>query len=114
MAGDTGVRQRLLQAALETAALHGIARLSMGDVAKAAGVSRQTLYNHFASKQALVAAVVADQAASIVDQVVAAAERHRDRRAALEAGMAAALHLTRDHSLLDRLVRTEPEALIPP
>lgn len=109
----TEVRGRLLQAALEVAALHGIARLSMGDVAKAASLSRQTLYKHFPSKEALVSAVVADQAGAIIGEVVAAVSAESDRRRALEAGMAAALRLTREHPLLDRLVRTEPEALIP-
>lgn len=119
MAGETGeaadgtVRQRLLRAALEVAAVHGIARLSIGDVARAAGLSRQTLYKHFANKQALVAEVVADEARAMIDAVVAAADAQPEPRAALEAGMLAALRLTRDHPLLDRLVRTEPESLIP-
>lgn len=110
---DLGVRHRLLRAALEVAAVHGITRLAMGDVARAAGLSRQTLYKYFPSKQALVSAVVATEAATIVEAVVAAVDRQPDRRDAVEAGMLAVLRLTRDHPLLDRLVRTEPEALIP-
>lgn len=113
MNGEGSARERLLQAALEVAALHGIARLSVGDVARTAGLSRQTLYKHFPSKQALVSAVVAEESAKMIGEVVAAVEAHADRRAALEAGMLAALRLTRDHPLLDRLVRTEPDALIP-
>ena len=51
-------RDQILNAALATATTHGISRLSVGDVAKAAGLSRQTLYRHFTSKDDLIAAVV--------------------------------------------------------
>lgn len=113
MSPATPVRQRLLDAALAAATEHGIARLSMGDVARTAGLSRQTLYRHFASKDELVAAVVAAQTADLIDQVVAAAAPHEDPESGLEAGLARALQVVREHPLLDRLLRTEPEALLP-
>lgn len=113
MAEEGQVRERLLRAAVEVAAVHGIARLSVGDVARAAGLSRQTLYKHFANKQALIAEVVAEEASAMIEAVVAAANAEPEARAALEAGLLAALRLSRDHPLLDRLVRTEPESLIP-
>ncbi|MGO9028053.1 MAG: TetR family transcriptional regulator [Acidimicrobiales bacterium] len=113
MAQSEPVPQRILTAALEVSALHGIARLSVGDVAQRAGLSRQTLYKYFSSKQELVAAVVQREAATIAGEVVAAVDSHEDPRDALEAGVLAALRATRDHPLLDRLVRAEPEALLP-
>jgi hypothetical protein len=39
--------------------------------------------------------------------------RHADLRASLEAAIAAALRTAREHPLLDRLVVSEPEALLP-
>lgn len=113
MPSEGTTRDRLLEAALAGAAVHGIARLSMADVAQGAGCSRQTLYKHFPSKQALIAGVVAREAGRITEEVVAAVNREPDTRAAIEAGMLSALRLTRDHPLLDRLVRTEPELLLP-
>ncbi|MFM7062608.1 MAG: TetR/AcrR family transcriptional regulator [Actinomycetes bacterium] len=110
---ETAVPQRLLDAALEAATIHGIAKLSMGDVARRAELSRQTLYRHFPSKDALVAAVVTSETTHLIEQVVAAAVEETEPRAALEAGLLAALTVLRDHPLLDRLVRTEPEALLP-
>ena len=115
---DTGapppsVRQQLLDAALETATVHGIAKLSMGDVARRAGLSRQTLYRHFPSKDVLVAAVVAAETEQLIEQVTAASLGEQDPRDALEAAFAVALRVTRDHPLLDRLLRTEPESLLP-
>lgn len=109
----TPVPERLLAAALEAATLHGIARLSMGDVARRAELSRQTLYRYFPSKDALVAAVVTHETAQLIEKVVAAALPHEDPQVSLEAGLLAALTVLRDHPLLDRLVRTEPEALLP-
>jgi AcrR family transcriptional regulator len=49
---DERVR-RLLDAAVETFLRFGFKKTSMDDVARAAGVSRQALYLHFANKEAL-------------------------------------------------------------
>lgn len=113
MADEPDVRDRLLAAALEGATVHGIARLSMADVASRAGLSRQTLYRHFASKEVLVADLVVAETAALIARVVAAAQRHDDPRASLEAAFLTALEAAREHPLLDRLVRTEPETLLP-
>lgn len=107
------IPERILEAALESAALHGITKLSVGDVAKRAGYSRQTLYRYFPSKEALVAAVVAAETAKLIEQVTSAADHFDDPRRSLEAAFLAALRVVRDHPLLDRLIRTEPEALLP-
>ncbi|NLD78598.1 MAG: TetR/AcrR family transcriptional regulator [Acidimicrobiales bacterium] len=105
-------RDRILQAGIEAAAIHGIARLTVGDVAKRAGVSRPTLYKHFKSKDALVAAAVEREADRMVKQVIVA-ELPDEPHLALSAGISAVLRVTREHPLLDRLIRTEPESLLP-
>ncbi|MBP7631511.1 MAG: TetR/AcrR family transcriptional regulator [Acidimicrobiales bacterium] len=109
---DESTRDRILQAGVEAASIHGISRLTVGDVAKRAGVSRPTLYKHFHSKEALVAAAVEREADRMVEAVAVHA-LPADPRAALEAGILAVLRVTREHPLLDRLVRTEPESLLP-
>jgi AcrR family transcriptional regulator len=113
MLSVTPVRDRILDAAIDVAIDHGIARLSVGDVARRAGLSRQTLYKYFPSKQALVAEAVLREAGEIVRRVIEAAVPFDDPRDALEAGFLATLRLTREHPLLDRLVRTEPGSLLP-
>src|SRR5690606_13988544 len=70
-------------------------------------------YRYFASKDELVAAVVEAQTADLIEKVVTAAAPHDDPMAGLEAGLARALQVVREHPLLDRLLRTEPEALLP-
>ena len=109
----TTVEGRILAAALEAATIHGLAKLSMADVAKRAGLSRQTLYRHFPSKDALVAALVAAETDKLVGAVLAVSEPVEDPQRSLAAGLTAALRVVRDHPLLDRLLTTEPEALLP-
>lgn len=53
-ASATGTRERLLAAAEACIGRFGADKLTMDDVAKAAGMSRQTLYRHFGSKADLV------------------------------------------------------------
>ena len=106
-------RDQILNAALTTATTHGISRLSVGDVAKAAGLSRQTLYRHFTSKDDLIAAVVVQETSTLIEQVIRAASGFDSPQDSLEAGFLAALIALREHPLLDQLVRTEPDALIP-
>lgn len=113
MTETPSVRDRLLDATIEAASIHGLSRLSVGDVAARAGLSRQTLYKHFPNKDALVAEAVLREAQAMVVQIVAAAESLDDPQASLEAAILLTLRLTREHPLLDRLVRTEPEALLP-
>ena len=105
-------RDRILHAAIEAAAIHGIARLTVGDVAKRAGVSRPTLYKHFRSKDDVVAAAVEREADRMVREIVAE-DLPDDPRQALAVGIRAALRVTREHPLLDRLIQTEPESLLP-
>ena len=47
--------QRLLEATLACLARHGIAKTTLDDVAREAGVARATLYRYFPGKQALLA-----------------------------------------------------------
>jgi AcrR family transcriptional regulator len=108
--------ERILDAAVEAASIHGITRLSVADVAKRAGLSRPTLYKRYPSKQALVSAAIVREAARVIEAVqraVDAVDRSEGGKGALIAGIGTALRLLRDHPLLDRIVRSEPETLVP-
>jgi AcrR family transcriptional regulator len=106
-------QDRILRAAVEAASLHGIRRLSVADVAKRAGLSRPTVYKRFPSKAALVTTAVRQEATAIVEAVRRVVDDIDDPAAALESGILTALRLVREHPLLDRIVRTEPEMLVP-
>ena len=51
-------RQRILDAAVRQASLYGLSALSLGDLARAAGMSKSGLYAHFGSREAVESAVV--------------------------------------------------------
>ena len=55
-------RERILAAAVELIAEHGVAGTGTEDVRRAAGVSGSQLYHYFASKQDLIRAVITRQA----------------------------------------------------
>ena len=104
---------RILDAAHAAMATHGLAKLSLEDVAREAGMSRQTVYRHFGSKEALVTAAIIREEQVFLDQMTAAISEHDDLRPAMEAGIVAGLRAAREHPLLDRLLATKPEALLP-
>lgn len=55
-------RQRILQSAYRLFYREGFQRSGVDAVAEATGVTKRTLYNHFPSKDALIAAVLEEQA----------------------------------------------------
>ena len=54
-------RQRILQAAYKLFRRRGFFRVGVDEIAAAAGITKRTLYYHFKSKDALLAAVLASQ-----------------------------------------------------
>lgn len=103
---------RILDATLATMADHGIARLSLEDVARRAGLSRQTVYRYFPSKGDLVEATVLREEQVFITAMVSAADRQRELESALRAAIEAAMRTGQAHALLNRLLATEPESLV--
>ena len=79
---DDARRRRLLDVALATFLRYGFRKTSMEEVARAAGLSRQGLYLHFASKDELFGAVVRHALATGLDDALG---RLRDEGVSLEA-----------------------------
>ena len=103
---------RILDASLATMADHGIARLSLEDVARRAKVSRQTVYRYFPSKKELLDATVLREEQVFITNMISAAERHRELEPALRAAIEAAMRTGQAHALLNRLLATEPNSLV--
>ncbi|MBW3662965.1 MAG: TetR/AcrR family transcriptional regulator [Actinobacteria bacterium] len=106
-------RERILAATVTALARFGLGKLSLEDVAREAGVSRQTVYRYFGNKDALLRAAVAHEESRFLDDVLAAVDGITDLRPALERAIATTLQLAREHPVLDRLLATEPEAILP-
>ncbi len=112
--GEDALFDRVAAAALDEFAEHGIRRTSMEDVARRAGVSRMTIFRRFRSKQGLVEVVIAREVRrgmEELDLLWESAETLEDR---LVAGFEFAGRYVRGHPLFDRLLRSEPEVLLPP
>lgn len=106
-------RTRILDAALTVMSRYGLARLALEDVAREAGVSRQTVYRYVGSRDGLLSDTIVREEQAFFDRMREAAAPHSELRPALEASIVAALTMAREHPLLDRLLATEPEALLP-
>ena len=103
----------ILDAALDVLARVGIAKLALEDVASTAGVSRQTVYRHFGSRDGLLSAVIVREEEALLASVDEATDGVQDVEVAVRVGLAAALHGADQHPLLQRLLTSEPEALLP-
>jgi AcrR family transcriptional regulator len=62
-------RARILDAALEVFAAKGYQATVLGDIAKAAGVTRSVLYDHFPNKRVLLLTVMQDRNAALLEYV---------------------------------------------
>lgn len=71
-ASSEAVRVRLLEATSVVLAQHGPRKLSLTDIASVAGVSRPTLYRHFASKDDLLRALATHEKVRFADELAAA------------------------------------------
>ena len=109
------LRERVLDAVGELLRTRPWAQLRMAEVAERSGVSRQTLYNAFGSRQELAQAYISretDRFLAVVDVAVRqhAAEPREALAAALETFLAAAA----DHPLVGAITSTEGgEELLP-
>ncbi|HEX4557613.1 MAG TPA: helix-turn-helix domain-containing protein [Mycobacterium sp.] len=107
------IATRILRATLEQAELIGIRRTTMEDVARRSGVGRATLYRRFPTKAALTDAIVLAEVRRFLDGDVQA----RSRGATLEDRLVYSTVFTvtflREHALLKKLLRTEPETILP-
>ncbi|HWB67027.1 MAG TPA: helix-turn-helix domain-containing protein [Mycobacteriales bacterium] len=81
--------QQLLAVAEAVFAERGIRAVSMDEIAERAGVTKPLLYDHFGSKDGLVAAVVEQAGQVLADTVLAAVAEAPDAETALACGLRA-------------------------
>src|SRR5437867_2223981 len=98
----------ILDAAEKVFTRYGARRANVEDVAKAAGISRSTLYRAYPTKEALLQAVLDREIDEFFDQLDALAAGLPPREAIVVC-YTAGIGLTREIPLLGRLIETEPE-----
>jgi AcrR family transcriptional regulator len=106
-------RTRILDAAFRTVATYGLSRFTVDDVARTADLSRQTVYRYFDSKDALIVALVFREEEEFIEGVRRAHAEAATLEEAMERAMLYCLRLAREHPLLDRLLESEPDVLLP-
>ncbi|MFD9894610.1 TetR family transcriptional regulator [Amycolatopsis sp. NPDC059027] len=108
------LREALLEAATELLAERGYAGLRMADVAARSGVSRQTVYNEFGNKSALVQAVVLRTASEFLDGIRQRVEVAEDLLTAIHGAVVYTIEHARENRLVAAALGTEAgEDLLP-
>lgn len=102
----------ILDAALALAAASGLRHLTMDDVARRARVGRMTVYRRFGSRAALIDALAIRECRRCLERIAPAIDLQEPAGERLVSLLAATLAVIREHPLLERLARVEPEALL--
>jgi AcrR family transcriptional regulator len=115
MAGtDPVLRERLLEAAYVCVARFGMGKTTIEDVVKESGVSRATIYRVFpGGKDQLMREVVAWEMGRFFGALAEAVAGAPDFAALVEEGLVFAHRAVLDHEVLQKVLVTEPERLLP-
>ncbi len=108
-----GNAQRILDAALKQFELFGIRRSTVEDITRRSGLARVTLYRTFANKDAIVEAVLLRELEHFLSELAAEAGGYPTAEDKLVEGFVFTLTTMREHALLQRLLATEPETVLP-
>jgi TetR/AcrR family transcriptional regulator, repressor for uid operon len=109
---DDAVSERILDAAVALAAASGVRSLTMDDVARRAGVGRMTVYRRFGEKRRLVEAMAVRESRRCLAELDAAAPPDAPISDQVVEGFLTSLRIAREHPLLNRLARFEPESVL--
>ncbi|MFI7673904.1 TetR/AcrR family transcriptional regulator [Actinophytocola sp. NPDC049390] len=107
------VGESILDTALAEFLTYGLRRTTVDVVAKRAGVSRATLYRRFDGKDALVQAVLVRESRRFFGSIAAAVAGVSTVEDRLVEGFVVGVRYARADRLLNRLLASDPEALLP-
>jgi AcrR family transcriptional regulator len=105
-------RARILDAAVELIAQRGYDRISVSEIAAAAGCSKAVLYDHFKSKGELAVAAVEETNLALLSHVAAAVDAVRDesKRVRIERGLDAFFEFIQQRPTACRTLFRDPSA----
>jgi AcrR family transcriptional regulator len=107
-------RERLLEAAYRCVARYGIAKTTVDDIAREAKVSRPTVYRQFpGGKDVILREVVAWESGRFFGAVTRAVAGVTDLADLLEELIVVASAEMASHQVLQKVLQTEPERLLP-
>ncbi|WP_024803614.1 TetR/AcrR family transcriptional regulator [Nocardia sp. BMG51109] len=105
--------EQLLESALSAFLDFGIKRTSMGEIARRAGISPATLYRRYESKNDLIEAVGVREAQLFVAEIERRVADITDTEDQLVEVFVSFITLLARNELLRRLLRTEPDLILP-
>jgi AcrR family transcriptional regulator len=108
------VRERMLQATYACVARWGLAKTTVEDAAREAGVSRATVYRYFpGGRDELISAVVGWEFARFFLRLYEEVSDADTLEEVMERGLMFAHGALVEHEVLQRILVTEPEILLP-
>jgi AcrR family transcriptional regulator len=106
--------QRILAATVECLGRYGIAKTTVDDAARTAGVARATVYRHFPDgKDQLITEAVSWAVSQFFADLAAAVVSAPDFPTMLEQALLHARRAVDEHVVLQKVLETEPERLLP-
>ena len=105
-------RERILDAALELVAAAGTRHLTMDDVAARARLGRMTVYRRFGTRQQLLDALTVREGRRCLEAIATSFDPASPLDERVADVFVETLRVIREHPLLARLARIEPEALL--
>jgi len=111
---DLTVRERILEAGFACVARYGLAKTTVEDVARASGLSRATLYRYFpGGRDQLLRDVIAWETGRFFGRLAEAVAGAPDFPSLLEEALIFAHRAIEEHEVLQKVLQTEPERLLP-
>lgn len=104
--------QRILDATLHEAAAHGIHKLTIEAIAQSANLNRATIYRRFGNIDTIMAALAIREGRRMtvaLSEATAGIEKPESR---LAEGFVAAIRFAREHPIITRTAKYEPDTLI--
>lgn len=113
-ARDLGLRERVLEATFACVGRFGMGKTTVEDVAKASGVSRATIYRYFpGGREELIREVVAWEVGRFMGRLAEAVAGAPDLASLVEEALRFGHRALREHEVLQKVLATEPERLLP-
>lgn len=113
VAKPTDIRERILDSVVSWAAVTGMRKISMDEVARHAGVGRATLYKYFPGREALIAAAVQSELGKFFSDVQRVVDRYSEADDRLMHGFAHAYRVLANHPAVRKVLDVNPEPLLP-